>query len=84
MERTMGTPRKNAAYTRIDESGGMPSPDEVNYREAEDPAQACSECLNFDGRDGCAKVAGPVEAAGTCDLFEPAAMPTSIEETPTP
>lgn len=75
-------PRANAASTRIDKaSTGLMDPAEAGYREATDPEQRCEMCLNFDGRSACAKVAGPVDAAGVCDLFE-SATPMMPEEIP--
>jgi hypothetical protein len=43
----------------------------VNYRPAEDPATACSQCNNFQPPDGCSLVLGKISPTGLCDLFEP-------------
>lgn len=61
----------NRARVRVDAAHqGMAKPEDVNYREAEDPAMSCGSCLNFDGGHSCAKVAGEVDAAAVCDLYE--------------
>lgn len=64
-------PSRERASARIDmDMDGKLNPDDVNYREADDPQTRCKECVSFDGRNGCVQVAGPVDAAGVCDLFE--------------
>lgn len=61
---------ERGAYATMDSQlEGKTPPEEVNYREAVDPEQACAECGNFLPPDKCAVVAGKVDPAGLCDLF---------------
>lgn len=44
---------------------------EVNYRYAADPAQACGKCVHFDADTGsCELVEGLIRTIDTCDKFE--------------
>lgn len=69
----MGQPgwEQQAYATMGQELDGLASPEEVNYREAEDPEVSCGECLNFMPPDACSVVAGKVNAAAVCDAFAP-------------
>lgn len=59
---------------------GLPTQDEsekiskpaVNYRQTEDQAQMCANCKNFRDPNRCELVAGEIDPADTCDLFEAA------------
>lgn len=58
---------RQGAGQRMDQAQGKESPEQANLREATQPAQSCGTCMAFDGQNGCAKVAGQVNAAQTCD-----------------
>lgn len=71
---TFGQAEKGARDLLDTAESGKQDRREVGYRAAEDPAEVCRLCGNWQGDDQdteapCAKVGGEVEAGATCDLF---------------
>lgn len=76
----MGNANRNAT-SRLDSMGYPPADGmatgagkrpmgDVNYRAATDMAKSCGDCLHFQPPSGCELVAGNIDPAATCDLFE--------------
>ena len=40
---------------------------DVNYRPADDPAESCATCTNFDGSGGCDRTSGSIKPTYVCD-----------------
>ena len=49
--------------------GGTVSPELVHYVGPERMDQACQRCIHFMEPKSCEIVAGPIDPAGTCNLF---------------
>lgn len=71
---------RTSANTRMDVAGGKQDPQQVNLREAAQPAQSCGTCFAFDGRNGCSTVGGNVAPAQVCDLWKPASGDMDADE----
>jgi hypothetical protein len=60
---------------------------EVNYRQAPTPDVACARCRHFSmvgdtGQGACELVAGTIDPAGTCDLYEPMEQSANVAPAP--
>lgn len=67
------------AITRMDKGAGvMKTPDQVNYRPADNEGQSCSDCVNFDFQNKrCHLVTGQIDPTYVCDLFQSDEAPQS-------
>ena len=65
------------ANQRMDMAEGKQNPQNVNLREADEPAQSYGTCSLFDGVGGCQIVAGKISPAQTCNAWKPEQAPSS-------